>query len=112
MKTHLVLCTVLIMALFAYPAWAAGCGKWVVRDNTDFLTDPLFDQAVASSTGSSATLNPDGTAKQSTENAEKENTSVTPTVSSAVAAEKKDPAIDLGGTWKVMLEKVRQKRVR
>ena len=104
MKTHLVLCTVLIMALLAYPAWA-GCGKWVVRDNTDFLTDPLFDQAVASSTGSSATLNPDGTAKQSTETAEKENKSETPVVSNAVAAEKKDPAIDLGGKWRVMLEK-------
>jgi hypothetical protein len=103
LKTHLALCTVLIMALLAYPAWA-GCGKWVVRDNTDFLTDPLFDQAVASSTGSSATLNPDGTAKQSTEK-EKENTGVTSTVSSAATVEKKDPAIDLGGTWKVMLEK-------
>lgn len=102
MKTHLVLCTVLIMTLIAYPAWA-GCGKWVVRDNTDFLTDPLFDQAVASSTGSSATLNPDGTAKQSTE-VEKENTSVTSTVSSAAAVEKKDLAIDLGGKWRVMLE--------
>jgi hypothetical protein len=104
LKTHLVLCTVLIMALLAYPAWA-GCGKWVVRDNTDFLTDPLFDQAVASSTGSSATLNPDGTAKQSTETAEKENKSETPVVSNAVAAEKKDPVIDLGGKWRVMLEK-------
>jgi hypothetical protein len=102
LKTHLVLCTVLIMTLIAYPAWA-GCGKWVVRDNTDFLTDPLFDQAVASSTGSSATLNPDGTAKQSTE-VEKENTSVTSTVSSAAAVEKKDLAIDLGGKWRVMLE--------
>jgi hypothetical protein len=90
------------MTLIAYPAWA-GCGKWVVRDNTDFLTDPLFDQAVASSTGSSATLNPDGTAKQSTE-VEKENTSVTSTVSSAAAVEKKDLAIDLGGKWRVMLE--------
>jgi hypothetical protein len=106
LKTHLVLCTVLIMALLAYPAWAAGgCGKWVVRDNTDFLTDPLFDQAVASSTGASATLNPDGTEKQSTEKAETENKSVTPIVSSAVAAEKKNPAIDLGGKWKVKLEK-------
>lgn len=102
MKTNLVICTVLIMTLIAYPAWA-GCGKWVVRDNTDFLTDPLFDQAVASSTGSSATLNPDGTAKQSTE-VEKENTSVTSTVSSAAAVEKKDLAIDLGGKWRVMLE--------
>lgn len=103
MKTNLVICTVLIMTLIAYPAWA-GCGKWVVRDNTDFLTDPLFDQAVASSTGSSATLNPDGTAKQSQVMENKSVTSTTPTVSSAAAVEKKDLAIDLGGKWRVMLE--------
>ena len=101
MKTHLVICTVLIMALLACPAWA-GCGKWVVRDNTDFLTDPLFDQAVASSTGASATLNPDGTARQSIET---ENSSAISTpVNAAVAVEKKDPVMDLGGKWSVRLE--------
>ena len=104
MKTHLVLCTVLIVALLACPAWAAGgCGKWVVRDNTDFLTDPDFDQAVASSTGSSATLNPDGTTKQSVET-EKENNSVIPTPVVAAPVEKKDPVVDLGGKWKVRLQ--------
>jgi hypothetical protein len=100
LKTHLVICTVLIMALLACPAWA-GCGKWVVRDNTDFLTDPDFDQAVASSTGTSANLNPDGTAKQSVET-ETENSSA---ISTPVAAvEKKDPVMDLGGKWSVRLE--------
>ena len=102
MKTHLVLCTVLIMALLACPAWA-GCGKWVVRDNTDFLTDPDFDQAVASSTGDSATLNPDGTAKQSIET-KTENKSAISTSDNIAAVEKKDPAMDLGGKWKVRLE--------
>lgn len=101
MKRYLVLCIVLIVALIANPAWA-GCGKWVVRDNIDYLIDPAFDQEVASSTGPRATLNPDGTAKQSPE---KENKSETPEVGNAVAAEKKDPAIDLGGKWRVMLEK-------
>ena len=89
------------MALLACPAWA-GCGKWVVRDNTDFLTDPLFDQAVASSTGASATLNPDGTARQSIET---ENSSaISKPVNAAVAVEKKDPVMDLGGKWSVRLE--------
>ena len=105
MKMHLVLCTVLIVALLAYPAWA-GCGKWVVRDNTDFLTDPDFDQAVASSTGTSATLNPDGTAKPSAVETEKENSSALsiPTPVIAAAVEKKDPVMDLGGKWRVRLE--------
>ena len=100
MKTHLVICTVLIMALLACPAWA-GCGKWVVRDNTDFLTDPLFDQAVASSTGASATLNPDGTARQSIET---ENSSAISKPVNAAAVEKKDPVVDLGGKWSLRLE--------
>ncbi len=106
MKTHLILCTVLIMALLAYPAWA-GCGKWVIRDNTDYLTDPLFDQAVASSTGPSATLNPDGTPKESseTEKGTEEKVNEKEPVSSAVTAETKAPAIDLGGKWKVLLDK-------
>ena len=62
MKSQLIVCTVLILAMLASPAFA-GCGKWVIRDNTDFLTDPIFDDAVASSTGSSATANADGTEK-------------------------------------------------
>lgn len=103
MKAHLVLCTVLIVALLACPAWA-GCGKWVVRDNTDFLTDPDFDQAVASSTGTSATLNPDGTAKPSPVETEKENNSAISAPVNAAAVEKKDPVMDLGGKWRVRLE--------
>ncbi len=88
------------MALLACPVWA-GCGKWVVRDNTDFLTDPLFDQAVASSTGASATLNPDGTARQSIET---ENSSAISKPVNAAAVVKKDPVVDLGGKWSLRLE--------
>lgn len=100
MKSQLFVCTVLILAMLAYPAYA-GCGKWVIRDNTDFLKDPMFDDAVASSTGSSATLNSDGTpiAKNETEeNSEK-------AAKNNVVAEKKAPTIDLAGKWKVRLEK-------
>ena len=73
MKSQLIVCMVLILAMLTSPAYA-GCGKWVIRDNTDFLKDPIFDDAVASSTGSSATVNPDGTAKaknETVENSEK-----------------------------------------
>ena len=103
MKSQLIVCTVLILAIVAYPvSGAGGCGKWVIRDNTDFLEDPIFDDAVESSTGDSATLNPDGTpiAKNDTaENSDKVTTGTT------VVAEKKAPAIDLTGKWKVRLEK-------
>jgi hypothetical protein len=87
---------VLILATLSCPAYA-GCGKWVIRDNTDFLIDPMFDDAVASSTGSSDTVNLDSTAKaknETIENSEK-----------AAIVEKKAPTIDLAGKWRVMLEK-------
>jgi len=100
LKSQLIVCIVLILAMLASPA-SAGCGKWVIRDNTDFLKDPIFDDAVASSTGSSATVNPDGTAKAKNETAESSEKAVT----NNVVAEKKAPTIDLAGKWKVLLEK-------
>jgi hypothetical protein len=102
LKSQLIVCMVLILAMLAYPALGAGgCGKWVIRDNTDFLKDPIFDDAVASSTGSTATVNPDGTAKaknETVENSEK-------AAAENVAVKKKVPTIDLAGKWSVMLEK-------
>ncbi|MFA6372108.1 MAG: hypothetical protein WCW68_05755 [Methanothrix sp.] len=100
MKSQLIVCMVLILAMLASPVYA-GCGKWVIRDNTDFLKDSIFDDAVASSTGDSATVNADGTARvknETAENSEKEATNT-------VIAEKKAPTIDLAGKWRVMLEK-------
>jgi len=104
LKSQLIVCMVLILALLASPAYA-GCGKWVIRDNTDFLKDPIFDDAVASSTGSSATVNPDGTAKAKNETAENSEKAVT----NNVVAQKKAPTIDLAGKWKVLLEKSPEK---
>ena len=100
MKSQLIICMVLILAMLTSPAYA-GCGKWVIRDNTDFLKDPMFDDAVASSTGSSATLKSDGTPiakNESVETSEK-------TANDNVVVEKKAPTIDLAGKWRVMLEK-------
>ena len=82
MKIHSVLCLALVIALLASPAWA-GCGRWVIRDDTDYLSDPDFDLAVASSTGTAASLNPEI----------KEN-----------AVPKEENIADLGGEWRVLLE--------
>jgi hypothetical protein len=101
LKSQLIVCMVLILAMLTYPAFA-GCGKWVIRDNTDFLIDPMFDDAVASSTGSSDTVNTDGTVKAKNETVE--NREKLSTNNNAVA-EKKAPTIDLAGKWRVMLEK-------
>lgn len=96
MKSQLIVCMAMILAMLASPAYA-GCGKWVIRDNTDFLKDPIFDDAVASSTGSSATVNPDGSAKAKNETAEESE--------KAEAVVKKTPIVDLDGKWKILLEK-------
>lgn len=104
MKSQLFICMVLILSVLASPAYA-GCGRWVVRDNTDFLKDPIFDDAVASSTGSSATVNPDGTPKAKNETAENSNKTATGNV-----AAKKVPSIDLAGKWKVLLEDTAEKQ--
>lgn len=42
------------MALFSFQA-SAGCGRWVIRDNTDYLEDPIFDDAVKASTMNNGT---------------------------------------------------------
>lgn len=113
---NFILCMALIVVLLASPAWA-GCGKWVIRDNTDYLSDPDFDLAVTSSTGSTATQNPDGTSINKIETkakkAEESNNDTNDEKSSGAdgkdidkAIDKKDPAIDLGGDWKVLLDMI------
>jgi hypothetical protein len=86
----------LLVAVLLVSQASAGCGKWVVRETTDYLTDPLFDDAVAASTGPSATVNADGAINQSQEGNKID--AVMPE-----AAEKKDPIADLAGKWKVIL---------
>lgn len=50
----IILLVILFTALLSFQA-SAGCGRWVIRDNTDYLKDPIFDDAVKASTMSSAT---------------------------------------------------------
>jgi len=56
----MVMLIFLILFLLSFQA-SAGCGKWVIRDNTDFLADPTFDEAVKSSTGESASIKDENT---------------------------------------------------
>jgi len=97
LKNHLILFTVLITAMLAYQA-SAGCGKWVVRETTDYLEDPLFEDAVKSSTGPNATLNAIGAAKQS------EEIELAPN-SEAQVPKGNTHVVDLAGKWKVILDK-------
>jgi hypothetical protein len=64
MKIQMLMLIFLILFLLSFQA-SAGCGKWVIRDNTDFLADPTFDEAVKSSTGDSASAKVENTTDQS-----------------------------------------------
>jgi hypothetical protein len=64
MKIQMLMLIFLILFLLSFQA-SAGCGKWVIRDNTDFLADPTFDEAVKSSTGDSASVKDENTTDQS-----------------------------------------------
>jgi hypothetical protein len=63
MKIQMLMLIFLILFLLSFQA-SAGCGKWVIRDNTDFLADPTFDEAVKSSTGDSASVKDENTTDQ------------------------------------------------
>lgn len=97
MRMKSILSLALILIILASPAWA-GCGRWVVRDNTDFLADPLFDAAMESSTG----IN-DSAGSQESQSAanQTENSSTSPAPEAIV--QKKDPIIDLAGKWRMSL---------
>lgn len=96
MKAKIALFTLLVAGLLVSQA-SAGCGKWVVRETTDYLKDPLFDDAVAASTGSSATMSADGAINQSQE--ANKTDAVKPE-----AAKKEESVADLAGKWKVILQ--------
>ena len=90
-----ILSLAMILIILASPAWA-GCGRWVVRDNTDFLADPLFDAAMESSTG----INDSAASGEEAAN-QTENSSTSPAPEAIV--QKKDPIIDLAGKWRMSL---------
>jgi len=95
MRIKSILSLALILVILASPAWA-GCGRWVVRDNTDFLADPLFDAAMESSTGiNDSVVSGEAAANQT------ENRSTSPAPETVV--QKKDPIIDLAGKWRMSL---------
>ncbi len=98
MKALMILCVALIVVMLAYQA-SAGCGRWVIRETTDYLQDPIFDEAVASSTGPNATVKPDSSSNQSETQETKKAEEIAPE-----AVQEKALAIDLSGKWRAMLQ--------
>ena len=96
MRMKSILSLAMILIILASPAWA-GCGRWVVRDNTDFLADPLFDAAMESSTGINDI---DGSEESQAANQGENNSTAT---SAVAVVQKEDPIIDLAGKWRMSL---------
>lgn len=44
----------LVIALLASPAWAQGCGTWIMRGGTEYHYDASYERAKATSTGHAA----------------------------------------------------------
>lgn len=87
-----------MVATLTYQA-SAGCGRWVIRDNTDYLQDPVFDEAVASSTGPNATVSSEGSSNLNEAKNNEKTTDI-----EAKSAQEKTAVADLAGKWKVMLQ--------
>ena len=77
----------IILIALSYQA-SAGCGRWVIRDNTDYLEDPLFDALT------------DPAPAQTAQNASAPD--VAP-AAPAVAAQSTKVVPDLSGKWSLKL---------
>ncbi len=87
---------VLFIALFSFQA-SAGCGRWVIRENTDYLEDPIFDDAVKASAMSGATGTETGTESAAHDSTVNNSTRSKP---EAKKAEEKARSVpDISGKW-------------
>jgi hypothetical protein len=87
----------LLLAILLSDLASAGCGRWVVRETTDYLADPLFD--VADSAAQDAT--------NTTE--EKNSTNLEPATNPA--ASKAEILADIEGKWLVELNESERDRI-
>lgn len=99
LKIKSIICLALILALSASPAWAAGgCGRWVARETTDYLADPIFDEAMAPSASSAVGNFTESSEDSRARNETEENRTTAPVVETA-AVQSEVPVIDLAGKW-------------
>jgi hypothetical protein len=103
--TKIIIFVSLIAALLTSQA-SAGCGRWVVRETTDYLVDPVFDEAVAQSTGPMSTVGADSTVNQSVRKEEESagGTQAEETKEKQIPERKQTPVLDLNGKWAVELQ--------
>ncbi len=98
-----------LMIILLLPLQAsAGCGRWVVRENTDYLADPAFDLTTddASIAGSAAS---DAEFEQENQAGAKNASDTGPSgsTSAAPAAESEPQPQDVSGSWSFSLNESR-----
>jgi hypothetical protein len=108
-QLQLIAVSILIIVLLISQA-QAGCGRWVVRGpETDFLEDPTFDEAIASSTGPTATVgegvNTDDADDAKDKDKSEEKASVDADAEASETSKKPSvEVLDVSGNWLVRLE--------
>ena len=90
MRYKIAILVVLIIGFLCFNA-SAGCGRWVVRDNTDYLQDPLMD------------VNDPGPSSASKPNATQGNTAESDEKTKAIAPANSTSKPDLSGKWSIKL---------
>jgi hypothetical protein len=95
LKIKTIIFIFMILTLLSFQA-SAGCGRWVIRETTDYLDDPNFDEAVKSSTGPSQSLKEDNTTSQSDSQMPTKESS---NKSAEKQNEKADVSEDVSGRW-------------
>jgi len=97
LKIKSIICLALILAILTGPAWA-GCGRWVVRETTDYLDDPIFSEAMAPSASSAVGNSTESSEDSRGRNETEENSTTAPLVERA-AVQSEVAGIDLAGKW-------------
>jgi len=97
MRLMTVVIMACILALLVFNA-SAGCGRWVVRDNTDYLEDPVFDVLTSGQDGTaSGSSSQDNVQDSSQKNANDNSASVNNTLINNAEV------LDISGKWLVKL---------
>ncbi len=94
MRPMIIVMMACMLALLTFNA-SAGCGRWVVRDNTDYLEDPVFDALASPGQDGNAS----GSSSQAADNSQTKAKDNSASVKNAPNNNAK--VLDISGKWLV-----------
>jgi hypothetical protein len=101
MRSRIAVFLLLLVAMPSFEA-SAGCGRWVVRENTDYLQDPLFDVLLDQASDSGKGVSAPDPLKAELAGKPPENSSKTSAVAPTIPAKSQPMKVD--GKWTVQLD--------